>query len=56
MKPANVIVPLALMLFLAACENDKTYPISGEDCTPKDPVQTLDAADCASGAPIASGF
>lgn len=41
----------ALMLaaaLLSACENtNETYPISGEECGPNDPVQTLDAADCA---------
>ena len=56
MKPASVIAPLVLLIFLAACEDDKKYPVSGEDCGPDDPVQTLDAADCASAAPIASGF
>lgn len=56
MKPVNLMASLALVLSLAACEDDNKYPISGEDCGPDDPVQTLDASDCASAAPIASGF
>ena len=32
---------------LAGCEKQAdTYPISGEQCGPEDPVKTLDAADC----------
>ncbi len=34
-------------LGLAACDKThETYPISGEQCGPEDPVKTLDAADC----------
>ncbi|WP_170563690.1 hypothetical protein [Ruegeria atlantica] len=34
-------------VFLSACEkSNETYPVSGEQCGPKDPVQTLDADDC----------
>ncbi len=34
-------------MFLSACEKDAdTYPVSGEQCGPEDPVKTLDAADC----------
>ncbi|MES0828339.1 hypothetical protein [Ruegeria sp. SCP11] len=34
-------------LLLSACEKDvETYPVSGEQCGPEDPVKTLDAADC----------
>ena len=35
-----------LALLLAGCQEPTTYPISGEECDPNDPVQTLDAADC----------
>ena len=31
----------------SACENTSdTYPVSGEQCGPEDPVKKLDAADC----------
>jgi len=30
---------------LAACEAE-TYPISGEECGPNDPVKELDATNC----------
>lgn len=34
-------------VFLSACEkSNETYPVSGEQCGPKDPVQTLNADDC----------
>ncbi len=37
---------MAAML-LSACEKTaETYPVTGEQCGPEDPVQTLDAADC----------
>ena len=41
-----------MALFLAACADEDHYPISGEDCAPEDPVQTLDAnlTDCAPNA------
>ncbi|NVO57698.1 hypothetical protein HW561_18020 [Rhodobacteraceae bacterium B1Z28] len=32
---------------LSACEkSSESYPITGEQCGPEDPVKTLDAADC----------
>lgn len=38
---------MAAAVFLSACEKDtETYPVSGEQCGPEDPVKTLDAADC----------
>ncbi len=33
-------------LGLAACTEPETYPVSGEECGPNDPVQSLDAKDC----------
>ncbi len=33
-------------LALSACADTGTYPISGDQCGPSDPVQTLDASDC----------
>jgi hypothetical protein len=47
MKPILAATLLIAALTLTACENTDTYPISGEECGPNDPVQTLDAADCA---------
>ncbi len=32
-------------LFLTACAQDGTYPVSGEECTAEDPVKEVDAAD-----------
>ena len=46
MKSVTVLFSLCLMLGLMGCEQQDTYPISGEDCGPEDPVQTLDASDC----------
>ncbi|MEW2918918.1 hypothetical protein AB1A64_17780 [Ruegeria sp. ANG10] len=38
---------MAAAMLLSACEKDtETYPVSGEQCGPEDPVKTLDAADC----------
>jgi hypothetical protein len=37
---------MCTLLVMGACENGEKYPISGEDCGPDDPVQSLDAADC----------
>ncbi|MEX0306104.1 MAG: hypothetical protein AB3N12_01850 [Ruegeria sp.] len=38
---------VASTAILAACEKGSdTYPISGEQCGPEDPVKTLDAEDC----------
>lgn len=37
----------ALVALLSACAPAAgTYPISGEECGPDDPVKTLDASDC----------
>lgn len=42
------ILPLALFLMALAVTGctENQYPISGETCGPKDPVQTLHANDC----------
>ncbi len=38
---------MTAVVFLSACEKEAdTYPVSGEQCGPQDPVQTLDATDC----------
>ncbi|WP_170376001.1 MULTISPECIES: hypothetical protein [Ruegeria] len=42
-----ITLMLASSLVLAACEKEpETYPITGEECGPEDPVKTLDAEDC----------
>lgn len=33
------------VLFLAACVQEGTYPVSGDECTAEDPVKEIDAAD-----------
>lgn len=37
---------ITCLLGLAACTQPETYPVTGEECGPKDPVLELDAADC----------
>ena len=44
---AKLLFPILAILALAACEGPDRYPVSGEECNPDDPVQDLDAADCA---------
>ncbi|UWQ82088.1 hypothetical protein [Leisingera caerulea] len=49
------LIMLALMslpLLLAACNEPGTYPVSGEECGPDDPVLELDASDCPAGAAV----
>lgn len=48
-------LPILLLTtaLLTACteETPTTYPVSGEECGPGDPVKGLDAADCAAAVP-----
>lgn len=38
---------LLVAVALAACTpTPETYPVSGEECEPGDPVQDLEVADC----------
>jgi hypothetical protein len=48
MKPFATLLLLCCCLGLAACEEPEpaTYPVTGEPCSPDDPVQGLDARDC----------
>ncbi len=46
MKPLAMLLALAALITLAACEGQDSYPLSGEPCAPEDPVQELDARDC----------
>ncbi len=41
----TLLAALALVA-AAACENPETYPISGEECGPDDPVQGLSLDNC----------
>jgi hypothetical protein len=40
-----IIFPLTL-LALSGCTQPDTYPVTGEECGPDDPVRSLDAGDC----------
>lgn len=40
------LIPLFALVLLANCTPTGRYPLSGEKCSPQDPVQTLDANDC----------
>jgi hypothetical protein len=42
----RLLTVAALLAALAACTETNRYPISGEECSPDDPVQTLDAPEC----------
>lgn len=46
MKPLILAASALAFLSLAACTEGDTYPISGEECGPNDPVKDLNAADC----------
>ena len=41
------LTPLAvLLLALVGCTSPDTYPITGAECGPDDPVKTIDAVGC----------
>ena len=46
------LLPLLMILFLASCAEEGRYPLSGEECSPNDPVLTMDAPDCEGVLPI----
>ena len=46
MKPLAMILALAALFALGACEGHDSYPLSGEPCAPDEPVQELEARDC----------
>ncbi|MGV6805273.1 MAG: hypothetical protein ACWA49_13820 [Ruegeria sp.] len=42
-----LILLIASAAVLSACDkSNDTYPVTGEQCGPNDPVKTLDAEDC----------
>ncbi len=43
---SKIALLFVLIAVLAGCEQQETYPISGEECSADDPVQTLDTAPC----------
>ncbi|NNE78914.1 MAG: hypothetical protein HKN18_01460 [Silicimonas sp.] len=47
MRPSLLLLALLSALGLAACVEEGTYPISGEECAPDDPVHDFGATDCA---------
>ncbi|MDJ0992334.1 MAG: hypothetical protein QNI90_02055 [Dinoroseobacter sp.] len=47
MKQVFLTAVLCVPMILAGCEDQNTYPISGEECGPDDAVKTLDTGDCA---------
>ena len=47
MNKSLIALIMVCGVLLTACENNgETYPVSGEQCGPEDPVKKLDAADC----------
>lgn len=46
MKILSTLALLATLLSIVGCTDPDHYPISGQECNPGDPVQTLDANDC----------
>ncbi|MFA3915361.1 hypothetical protein [Ruegeria hyattellae] len=42
----SLFAAVATLALLGACTKENTYPVTGEQCGPEDPVKTLDAADC----------
>ena len=45
-KMTKTFLALIAAGLLAACTQTETYPLSGEECQPGDPVQGMDAQDC----------
>ncbi|MDP5216060.1 hypothetical protein Q5Y75_02405 [Ruegeria sp. 2205SS24-7] len=41
-----LLAAVATLALLGACVKEDTYPVTGEQCGPEDPVKELDAADC----------
>jgi hypothetical protein len=55
MKPVCLTTAFCLVLVLAGCENEGKYPISGQECDPGDPVQSMGESDCIMPSTVGSG-
>ncbi|MEL6617457.1 MAG: hypothetical protein AAFP16_01175 [Pseudomonadota bacterium] len=42
----KTLLALLALIGTAACEEPETYPLSGEECGPNDPVQELNVDNC----------
>ncbi len=40
----RLVSMLFVLVMLSACTDPKTYPVSGQECGPNDPVHDVDAA------------
>ncbi len=47
MSLKTMLAILAVALFGFACTDTEHYPVSGEECAPDDPVQTVTDQQCA---------
>ncbi len=43
-RPLVILLAAFATAALAGCTDDKRYPLSGEECAPGDPVQSVDPA------------
>lgn len=50
MKLNTLFAVLGLAVLGFACTDTQHYPITGEDCAPEDPVQSLSVQECAPAA------
>ena len=46
MNKLSILALLVAALGLAACAEQESYPVSGEECAPSDPVLDLDVPPC----------
>lgn len=46
MKAITILVMLAAFATISGCTDSDHYPISGQECSPDDPVHDLSASDC----------
>jgi hypothetical protein len=47
----RVFVTVLAFGLLTACTQTDTYPVSGDECGPNDPVRGMEAQDCMPPAP-----
>ena len=48
MKPSLILLVLLAAFGLAACVEPETYPLTGEECGPDDPIQEMTGDGCVS--------